>query len=103
MKKKLTQKESAELFKVFSEEIRLKLIQSLFEKEKCVSDLVRDTGFSQSLTSHHLKILKVAGLVNSWRDKHKIYYSLCPDIIKNITESQRGTLDLGCCEITFKG
>ncbi len=103
MKKRFTQKESAELFKVFSEEIRLKLIQSLIEKEKCVSELVKDLGLPQSLTSHHLKILKVAGLVNSWRDKHKIYYSLRPDIIKNITKSQRGTLDLGCCEIMFKG
>ena len=52
--------------------------------EKCVSELVVETGASQSLISHQLKVLKDFDLVTTRRDKTKIYYSLKDGHVKQI-------------------
>ena len=97
-----TQKKSADLFKALADETRLKILHSLFEKEKCVMDILEELHLPQPLVSHHLKILKTVGLVDSYRQGHKICYSLHPEVRKNLSETKQETLDLGCCEVKFK-
>lgn len=91
--------DSAELFKALADETRLKIVHSLFNGEKCVSDLMSELDLAQSHVSHHLKILKVSGIVESKRDGHKINYFLSPEVTKTINNE---SLDLGCCEVNFK-
>ena len=102
MKNPLSDKDCAELFKALADEIRLKILHSLFNCEKCVTDLMEEFDLGQSHVSHHLKTLKVAGLIRSRRDGHKICYSLVPAVRSNLSETKKDSLDLGCCEVKFK-
>ena len=52
--------------------------------EKCVGDISNETGASQSLVSHQLKVLKDADLVKTRKDRQKIYYSLKDGHIKEL-------------------
>ncbi len=99
----LRQKGAADLFKVLADETRLKILHSLFEKEKCVRDLMQELDLAQSHVSHHLKILKTAGLVHCWREGHKICYALLPEVKRELSGAKQESLDLGCCEVKFKG
>ncbi len=94
-----SQQRSAELFKSLAGEIRLRIVHSLFEKEKSVGELVKELGHSQSHISHHLKTLKNSGILRSKRNRHKIMYRIAP----NIAKKHKKVLNLGCCEIKFKG
>ena len=98
----LTDKDCAQLFKALADEIRLKIVHSLYDDEKCVSDLMKELGLAQSHVSHHLKNLKVAGLIQSRRDGHKICYFLAPQVKNNLHENNNESMDLGCCEVKFK-
>lgn len=98
----LSQRACAALLKAMADEIRLKILHCLFEDEKCVSDLMEDLGLAQSHVSHHLKILKTAGLISARREGHKICYSLHPQVRKSLLETKQETIDLGCCEVKFK-
>ncbi len=98
----LAGKDAAELFKALADETRLKILHSLFEKEKCVSTLMEELKLAQSQVSHHLKILKTAGLIHSWREGHKICYALLPEVKREMFGKSQEALDLGCCEVTFK-
>lgn len=93
--------DSAELFKALGDETRLKILRCLFQGEKCVSDLMSELDLAQSHVSHHLKILKVSGIIQSRRDGHKINYFLSPGVSSKI-DKHNETLDLGCCEVNFK-
>ncbi|MGH7884889.1 MAG: ArsR/SmtB family transcription factor [Thermodesulfobacteriota bacterium] len=98
----LSQKlDRAELFKALADETRLKIVHSLFNGEKCVSDLMSELDLAQSHVSHHLKILKVSGIITSRRDGHKICYFLSPGV-RNTIDENNDSLDLGCCEVNFK-
>ena len=77
----------AELFKVFGDSTRIKIICALFEKELCVGDLSVLLNVSQSAISHQLRTLKQARLVKFRRDGKVIYYSLDDDHIKNIFDA----------------
>ena len=74
----------AELFKVFGDSTRIRILYALFESDLCVSDLVQMLTVSQSAVSHQLKILKDAKLVKFRRDKKNIYYSLDDDHVRTI-------------------
>ena len=60
--------ELADIFKVFGDSTRIKILFALFESELCVGDLARLLGLSQSAVSHQLKTLKEAKLVRFRRD-----------------------------------
>lgn len=64
------------LLKAVSEENRLKILCILKHGERCVCDIWEYLDMPQNLVSHHLKILRDAGLVASRRDGVKIIYSL---------------------------
>lgn len=75
---------TAELFKVFGDSTRIRIISALIESELCVNDLAVVLAMNQSAVSHQLRILKTAHLVKTRRDGRVIYYSLDDDHIKII-------------------
>ena len=79
----------AELFKIFGDSTRIKIINILFEEELCVNDISKKINVSQSAVSHQLRILKSSKLVKYRKDGNMIYYSLDDEHIKKIFE-------LGC-------
>ena len=76
--------EMAELFKMFGDSTRIKILCGLFEGEKCVQEITDATSASQSAVSHQLRLLKQARLVRSRRNGKQIYYSLSDDHVKTI-------------------
>lgn len=88
VKSKLPEEETlydlAELFKVFGDSTRIKIICALFESEMCVCDLSALLNVSQSAISHQLRVLKSARLVKFRRAGKIIYYSLDDEHIKHI-------------------
>ncbi len=76
--------EMAELFKMFGDSTRIKILCGLFEGEKCVQEITETTGSSQSAGSHQLRLPKQARLVRCRRSGKQIYYSLADDHVKTI-------------------
>ena len=69
----------ADLFKVFSDTTRIKILYSLMAEELCVAGIAEAVGGTQSAVSHQLRILKQAHLVKCRRDGKNIYYQLSDD------------------------
>ncbi len=76
----------AELFKVFGDSTRIKIIYALFASEMCVCDMATLLGMSQSAISHQLRILKQAKLVKFRKDGKVVYYSLDDEHVQNILD-----------------
>ena len=76
--------EMAELFKMFGDSTRIKILSVLFAGEKCVQEITDATGSSQSAVSHQLRLLKQARLVRSRRSGKQIFYTLADDHVKTI-------------------
>ena len=74
----------AELYKVFGDSTRIKILYVLFEQEVCVCDLAQILGMTQSAISHQLKILKRSKLVTSRREGKSVFYSLADDHVRTI-------------------
>lgn len=64
------------LLKVLADENRLKIISCLASGEKCVCQLMEAVAIPQNLMSHHLKVLKMQGLVQDERRGRLVYYKL---------------------------
>ena len=69
----------SELFKVFGDATRIRILYVLFEEEVCVCDIATLLGMTQSAVSHQLRILKAARLVKFQRDGKNVMYSLSDD------------------------
>lgn len=78
--------ELADLFKMFADSTRIKILYDLFDGEKNVTEICEDIDMNQSAVSHQLKALKTSKLVRSRRDGKAIYYSLDDDHVKTIIE-----------------
>lgn len=76
----------AELFKVFGDSTRIRILFQLFDNEVSVGDLADALNMNQSAVSHQLKVLKQAKLVNARRDGKSIYYSLADEHVHTIIE-----------------
>lgn len=74
----------ADLFKVFGDSTRVKILSFLYKKEICVQDLADELSMTQSAVSHQLKILKLNKLIKNRRDGKQIYYSLADDHVSTI-------------------
>ncbi len=74
----------AELFKVFGDTTRVKILYALFAAEMCVCDIAALLSMSQSAISHQLRVLKQARLVKFRRQGKVVYYSLDDDHVKQI-------------------
>jgi ArsR family transcriptional regulator len=76
----------ANLFKVFGDSTRVKILSALLIEEMCVYDLSALLGVSQSAVSHQLKTLRSARLVKFRREGRVLYYSLDDEHVQNIFE-----------------
>lgn len=74
----------AELFKVFGDSTRIRILYVLFEAEVCVCDLASALNMNQSAISHQLKILKQNKLVKARREGKSVFYSLADDHVRMI-------------------
>ena len=74
----------ADLFKIFGDSTRIKILYALLRSELCVCDIADLLGLTQSAISHQLRILKQNQLVKSRRDGRAVFYSLADDHVKAI-------------------
>ena len=74
----------AELFKVFGDSTRIRILYVLSENEECVGNIAQILNMTQSAISHQLRILKQNKLVKVRRDGKQIYYSLADDHVRVI-------------------
>ncbi len=74
----------AELFKVFGDSTRIRILYSLFSTELCVGDISLLLGVSQTAVSHQLRVLKTNKLVKSRREGKTVFYSLADDHVCSI-------------------
>ncbi len=74
----------AELFKVFGDTTRIKILYALFAAEMCVCDIAVLLNMSQSAISHQLRVLKQARLVKYRKQGKVVYYTLDDDHVKEI-------------------
>ncbi len=74
----------AELFRIFGDSTRIRILYVLFESEVCVCDIARVLNMTVSAISHQLRLLKNAGLVKYRREGKVCYYSLADDHVKTI-------------------
>ena len=74
----------AELFKIFGDTTRIRILFVLFEEELCVCDLAAALQMTQSAISHQLNILKRSRLVKSRREGKSVFYSLADEHVRSI-------------------
>lgn len=74
----------AELFKVFGDSTRIRILYALIESELCVGDIAQMLNLGQSAVSHQLKLLKDAKLVKFRREGKVIFYALNDDHVRTI-------------------
>lgn len=87
MKEAYTEKaisDLAELFKIFGDPTRIRILYAMLDTELCVNDIVGHLQMSQSSVSHQLRILKTSKLVKSRREGKSIFYSLDDEHVRSI-------------------
>jgi ArsR family transcriptional regulator len=84
----------SELLHVISDKRRLRILAALTHQEMCVCDIMARLGMGQSLASHHLGVLKQAGLVRDRRDAQWVYYSIDPQRLAELNAYFRAALDV---------
>jgi len=80
----MTAERQLRLLKCLGDETRFKILLTLKSGERCVCEIVKELGKEQSLISHHLRALKVCGLIKSKRDGRKIKYKLVDPSISEL-------------------
>lgn len=80
---------TAELFKVFGDVTRLKILYTLFSEEKRVGDIAEAVEMSSSAVSHQLKVLRQARLVNFRREGKTMLYSLADEHVRTLLGQAR--------------
>jgi DNA-binding transcriptional ArsR family regulator len=88
----------ADVLRALGDATRLAVLQALLEGPLHVNDLQKRVTVGQSLLSHHLKVLRDAGLVHAERDGKAVLYRVAPEIAEQ-TPGQ--CLDLKCCQVVF--
>ena len=76
----------ADLFKVFSDTTRIKILFALMDKDLCVADIAETIGASQSAVSHQLRILKQARLVKFQREGKNVIYAISDDHVHTMLD-----------------
>jgi len=76
----------AELFRIFGDSTRIRILYVLFEEEMCVCDIAQLLGMTQSAISHQLRALKQSKLVKSRRDGKTVFYSLADAHVRAIID-----------------
>ncbi len=83
----------AELFKVFGDSTRIRILFVLFEAEVCVCDIAEALNMTQSAISHQLRILKQSKLVKSRREGKSVFYSLADGHVRTMIAQGREHLE----------
>ncbi len=83
----------ADLFKMFGDSTRLRILTDLYDAEKNVSELSEDLGMTASAISHQLKYLKTGKLVKSRREGKQIFYSLADEHVRTIISMGKDHVD----------
>ncbi len=100
--KSLSTKECARIFKALAEETRLEILSFLFNGEYSVSDIAKELDKEHSKVSHHLGILRNAGLVVDKKEGKFVVYQIHPIVYRQFKRNQyNNALDLKCCCIEF--
>jgi len=100
MKKSAAPSFCADRMKVLSDATRLSVLEELLAGPKNVGQLNARVAIDQSLLSHHLKVLRDAGLVTAKRDGKTIRYEIAAEARAQVGGK---ALNLGCCSISFEG
>jgi DNA-binding transcriptional ArsR family regulator len=87
------------ILRALGDATRLGVLQALLERPYHVGELQEKLRVEQSLLSHHLKVLREAGLVAATRDGKAVLYEVSPGIA-DAQDGQR--LDLKCCQVVFR-
>ena len=74
----------AELYKLFGDRTRLKILHTLFDRERGVGDIAQQLGMTMSAISHQLRLLKTSKLVKFRREGKAMYYSLDDDHVRSM-------------------
>lgn len=90
---RLQSEHCAELLKALAEPLRLRIVDTLREGPRNVSEIAEALGVELMIASHHLGILKNSGLVERQKQGRYAVYKLRPGV------STRGQIDLGCCQL----
>ena len=101
MKEPLEPDRCSQLLKALADPERLKIVQALRHGPACVSQVAEQLHGIVANVSHHLRVLRKAGLLTDRREGKNIIYALHPDIFSR-TETKPGTLDVldfGCCRL----
>jgi ArsR family transcriptional regulator len=88
----------ADILRALGDTTRLTVLQALLEGPAHVNDLMKRVTVGQSLLSHHLKVLRDAGLVLAKRDGKAVLYRVAPGIAD---QNHGQCLDLKCCQVVF--
>ncbi len=76
--------ELAELYKIFGDHTRIRILCVLWEHELCVCDIAKLLSMTQSAISHQLRVLKSARLIKFRRDGKTVFYSLADDHVRTL-------------------
>lgn len=89
----------SEKFKVLADYTRLSVVNLLLERPRNVGELCEELHVEQTLLSHHLKVMREAGFVESSRQGKAVIYCLAPSVACSVAGR---AIDLGCCQISFR-
>lgn len=81
--------DEVDIFKALGDTTRLKILECVRNGEKCICEIIPETGKSQPTVSQHLKILKIAGLINEKREGNRILISVAHNEIFGIIDAIR--------------
>ncbi|RLS53557.1 MAG: ArsR family transcriptional regulator [Planctomycetota bacterium] len=100
----LSVEQCAQLLKALGDPDRLRLIQALRSGPRCVSDLATELHLELANASHHLGVLRRAGLVMTSRNGKQVIYELPERVLQQEGQSgASGHLNLGCCRLEIPG
>ncbi|MGV9674608.1 ArsR/SmtB family transcription factor [Nocardia sp. NPDC003482] len=88
--------ELAAVFKALADPVRLRLLSAIAARadgEACVCDVSAGIDVSQPTVSHHLKVLREAGLLTSERRASWVYYRVVPEVLYRVSDSLAGRAD----------
>ena len=84
--------------RAIGDQTRLHVVRLLLEEPRHVGALNDELNIEQSLLSHHLRVLRDAGIVEAERHGRHVVYSVSPEVA---TRRRGPTIDFGCCRVSF--
>jgi len=95
-----TYAERAARLRAVADETRVRILRALLQKDQCVTEIAVALGLGQPTVSHHLAILRQAGLVAPRREGKRVVYAVSPEV--RPVDGEESCLELGCCRISFR-